>query len=260
MEINAKDLVLILARHQGDQIFRQTLDKIERADQLLVVVGRYVEFNAPFVAGVASLAGSIAARRELFADEYGRERSVEVARHILDAAIDEFGDRTLPTKPSHRALAQTFLEETAEILGYGLDRLKELARPTDATQRASQKGLKGYGVNQIMDERCLFHAIGFHMGGEMLTEKEFRLLDAFLRQRYADLVSKLERRNAYFWIQRHTHVEAEHFDSALHAANLALGYYVGEGKNRIRERILEGFDEYGLRPRNVHARPTRALA
>lgn len=245
-KITLRNLLFILARHQGDKIFEQTLHNITQNDQLVAVLAHYVEFNAPFVAGGASLAGSIAARRELFADINGRDKSVEVASKIFAAVIDEFGDRTLPATPSHRALALNFLEETAEILGYGPGRLEELARPTRATQRAAKQVLKGYGVNQVKDEeQSLCQAIGFHMGSEMLAKKEFALLDAFLRNRYPDLVSHLEKRRAYFWIQRHTHVEAEHFDSALLAANLALEYYTGEEKKtRAKERILEGFDGF----------------
>lgn len=241
-KIMLQDLLFILARHQGDKLLQQKLNAIEDSEQLLIMLARYVEFNAPFAAGVASLSGALAAQQKLFVDTQGRDQSITVASYVFRAAIDEFGDRTLPSQPTHRSLARLFLEETADILGYS-HMLADLAKPTSHMQAASKKVFQGYGVNREQDEYDLFRAIGFHLGSEILAQREFTLLDAFLRQRYPDLVSELEKRRAYVWVARHPHVETEHANDALLAANYAVEYYNRqEEKRRVKEKILKGFD------------------
>src|SRR5206468_1877450 len=70
-------------------------------ERLLSVLGRYIQFNSAFGAGLANLAGEIAARQGLFRDAQEplrivADRSAEVASDFFFAAIDEFDDRATP--------------------------------------------------------------------------------------------------------------------------------------------------------------------
>src|SRR5712692_4360634 len=102
------DFEVILGTSQGCCTFRKTLERIRDEKELLRMLGRYISFNSVFGSGVASLAGQIGSRQDLFRDSEEAlaliaDRSVEVAAAIFFAAAGEFGDRTRRT---HRSLAQ----------------------------------------------------------------------------------------------------------------------------------------------------------
>jgi hypothetical protein len=257
--IEKQDLASILAEHAGNYLFEQALNWIANSDDLVCILGRYVHFNCVFGSGVANLAGEVAARRDLFRDlndeiEPLADRSVEVAADIFFAAVDEFGDRGTFHRSTHRSLAQATLKAIKLFFGYEQGAFNKIINPNKPTFAAICKVGNNYGINQAMDEKKIFRAIGFHMGSEILADEEFGVLNRYLRARYADLVEYLQATRikinniehpCYLWIQAHTTVEADHFCAAKAGADLALRYYAGQqGHSRIKHWIMEGFKEF----------------
>ena len=254
-EFTCRALEPVLERHRGNAIFERALDHTESAKDLLWVLHRYIQFNAVFGGGVASLAGRIAVRQALFRDpEDGiaalADRAAEVASTIFYAAIDEFGDPTKVHRVTHRTMAQVTLRAVAQFFGYGPSDLNALLRPDAATQIAVAGVLRGYGVERAMDDSQIFRAIGFHIGSELLADQEFCILDGFLRERHPKMVRWLEqtalqfgdaRVCAYTWVACHTTVEAEHRDAGFTGASRALRCAPEGSATRLRECIVEGF-------------------
>jgi hypothetical protein len=253
------DLAPILASHTGNQIFEQTLARMSSPEEVLRVLSRYIYFNSFFGSGVASLAGEIGARQDIFRDpaeevETISDRSIEVAAEIFYAAIDEFGNPLTLKQSTHRTLAQATLKATGQFYNYDTAALNCAAQPNNSTLAATERVRTGYGVGLNMDERKLLKAIGFHIGSEVLADAEFNILDAVLRAEYADLVEHLRKSKvfingtenmAYRWIQIHTSVEADHFSAAMVGANLALRYYAGSGgRGWAKQWLIEGFREF----------------
>jgi hypothetical protein len=253
------DLEPILTTHPGNRALAQALQPIAEGEDLLRALGRYIHFNSTFGGGVANLAGEIAVRQDLFRDpeeavEILADRSVDVAADIFFAAVDEFDDRATTHRDTHRTLAQATLKAAGAFFGYDTAGLNRVARPNEATLAAIRNVRDGYGVNQVMDAPKIFRAIGFHVSSEILADEEFRVLDGFLRAQHPELVTHLEQtvvaiggveHAAYFWIQIHTSVEADHFQSAVQGANRALRYYRGpESQAEVKGWILQGFQEF----------------
>ncbi len=258
--ITRDDLAEILAGHDGDARLR---DAFQRAaadpPALLDVFARYIQFNSAFGAGVANLAGEIAARQGLFRDRDEpvrmlADRASVVAADFFFAAIDEFDDRLTTWRDTHRTLAQAALKGMGAHFGYDPARLDALLSPNPATERALQRVWDGYGVGMALDEARLFRAMGFHAGSEVLADQEFNVIDAVLRARRPELVAALEamrvevlgeKHNAYYWIRIHTSVEAEHFEAALRGANQALRFYAGaSAPEAARAHVLHGLRHF----------------
>lgn len=257
--VQRPDVELILVTHTGNRKFGECLQQIQSNDELICLLGRYIHFNSVFGSGVANLAGEIGARQDLFLDPdeaimIAADRSVEVAADIFFAAIDEFGDRSVVQRSTHRTLAQATLKATGDFFGCAPAQLNELTRPNEGTLAAIRKVRNGYGLNQSVEDQKIFHAIGFHMGSEILADEEFHILDGYLRDSQPELVDHLKSTKvaindtenaAYRWIQIHTSVEADHFDAALIGAGLALQYYAGpESRTRVKDWVLEGLRDF----------------
>jgi hypothetical protein len=250
--ITNADLDSLLESHKGNQLFAQALQQLDSNEDVIRLLGSYIQFNSVFGGGVASLAGQIAVQQDIFRDpdeaDPIADRSNEVAAEIFFAAIDEFGGLASTNRKTHRMLAQATFKAARNF--YGLD-LPELAEYLSSTTR---RVLDGYGVNQTLSDEKLFRAIGFHIGSEVLASEEFRLLDGFLRERHPDLVEYLKKNkvgvngaklNSYFWIVIHTTVEADHFNAGLIGANKAIWYYAGpESKSRVKRWIMDGLEEF----------------
>jgi hypothetical protein len=96
--------------------------------------------------------------------------------------------------------------------------------------------------------------MGFHVGSEVLADGEFNIIDQTLRTHRPELVRALEamtvellgqKHNAYYWIQVHTSVEADHFAMALQGVNKALRFYQGEQEiPRVKAWMMEGFARF----------------
>ena len=223
------------------------------------MLGRYIQFNSAFGAGLANLAGEIAARQGLFRDRdeplrIVADRAAEVASDFFFAAIDEFDDRATPWRDTHRTLGQATLKGCGAFFGYTPEQLNDVVRINAATEAALSRVWEGYGVGTRLEDPRLFAAMGFHTGSEVLADQEFVIIDRTLRRDRADLVRALEdmkveilgqKHNAYYWIRIHTGVEAEHFDAALKGVNNALRYYAGDADPAsVKGWILDGFARF----------------
>jgi len=261
--VTAEDLALVLDAHRGEKALQ---DAVERAAlpssgpaALLSVLARFIQFNAAFGAGLANLAGEIAARPTLFldAEEPVRilaDRAADVAADFFYAAVDEFDDRLTPWRDTHRTLAQATLKGLGAHFGYSPAQLNDVLRINPATEAARTAVWEGYGVGERLEEARLFSAMGFHAGSEVLADHEFTVIDRCLRARRPELVKALEetavevlghRHNAYYWIRIHTSVETEHFEAALKGVNNALRFYAGgESPATVKGWILDGFRRF----------------
>jgi len=259
MRIARADLEPVLSAHHGNEALVSALERSSRPEQLLSVMGRYIQFNSAFGAGLANLAGEIAARQGLFQDpdeplRVAADRAAEVAADFFYAAVDEFDDRATPWRDTHRTLAQATLKGLGSFFGYTAEKLNDVVRINEATRTAMQQVWDGYGIGARLDEPRLLSGMGFHTGSEILADQEFVLIDRHLRQRRPDLVSALEalrvpilgqQHNAYYWIRIHTGVEAEHFDAALKGVNNALRFYAGaRPPETVKADILAGFARF----------------
>jgi hypothetical protein len=257
--IERADLEPVLRAHHGNQDLERAFEGARDPRHLLCVLGRYIQFNSAFGAGLANLAGEIAARQGLFRDaqeplHMAADRAAEVASDFFFAAIDEFDDRATPWRDTHRTLGQATLKGTGAFFGYTPEQLNDVVRLNPATEAAMSRVWEGYGVGTRLEEERLFSAMGFHTGSEVLADQEFVIIDRALRRDRPDLVRALEamrveilgqKHNAYYWIRIHTGVEAEHFDAALKGVNNALRYYVGElPAETVKAWILDGFARF----------------
>ena len=257
--ITRADLEPVLRAHHGNQDLERSFAEARDARQLLSVLGRYIQFNSAFGAGLANLAGEIAARQGLFRDaqeplKIVADRAAEVASDFFFAAVDEFDDRATPWRDTHRTLGQATLKGFGAFFGYTPEQLNDVVRINAATEAALSRVWEGYGVGTKLEDRRLFAAMGFHTGSEILADQEFVIIDRTLRRDRAELVRALEgmkveavgqKHNAYYWIRIHTGVEAEHFDAALKGVNNALRYYAGgEPAETVKGWILDGFSRF----------------
>jgi len=259
LAVTRDDLQTILSAHRGNELLRSALESTRDAAHLLSVLGRYIQFNSAFGAGLANLAGEIAARQGLFRDAAEpvailADRAAEVGADFFYAAVDEFDDRATAWRDTHRTLAQATLKGMGSYFGYRPEQLNGVIRLNAATQRAMAQVWEGYGVGARLEDERLFQAMGFHTGSEILADQEFVIIDGILRKARPELVAHLsqmkvpilgEQHNAYYWIRIHTGVEAEHFDAALKGVNNALRFYAGElSTTVVKNSILEGFGHF----------------
>jgi len=257
--IQREDLQPVLSAHRGNEALVAALEQATAPERLLSVLGRYIQFNSAFGAGLANLAGEIAARQGLFQDpdealHIAADRAAEVASDFFYAAVDEFDDRATPWRDTHRTLAQATLKGLGVFFGYTDEQLNEIVRINDATRTAMDEVWEGYGIGARIEEPRLLSGMGFHTGSEILADEEFVLIDRHLRQRRPELVRSLEslrvpilgqEHNAYYWIRIHTGVEAEHFDAALKGVNNALRFYAGpRAPEAVKADILAGFSRF----------------
>jgi hypothetical protein len=259
LRVGREDLQPVLSAHRGNEALVAALEQAAAPERLLSVLGRYIQFNSAFGAGLANLAGEVAARPGLFQDpeeplHIAADRAAEVASDFFYAAIDEFDDRATPWRDTHRTLAQATLKGVGRCFGFTDEQLNDIVRINPATRKAMDEVWEGYGIGARLDEPRLFSGMGFHTGSEILADQEFVLIDRHLRERRADLVRSLEamrvpilgqQHNAYYWIRIHTGVEAEHFDAALKGVNNALRFYAGaRPPEAAKGDILAGFSRF----------------
>src|SRR5437867_4782483 len=186
------DLDPVLLAHHGNQDLQRAFEEAREPRRLLSVMGRYIQFNSAFGAGLANLAGEIAARQGLFQDpdeplHVAADRAAEVASDFFYAAVDEFDDRATPWRDTHRTLAQATLKGLGRFFGYSDEQLNDVVRINEATRRAMERVWEGYGIGARLEEPRLFSGMGFHTGSEILADQEFVLIDRHLRQRRPEL-------------------------------------------------------------------------
>lgn len=244
LTISKREINSIIEDHLGNQAFAAALAKAgESPADLTCLVAQYIQFNSIFGAGVAHLAGHIAARQDIFRDESEAiyalsDRSYEVSAEIFFAAIDEFG-----RKKTHRAMAQDTLRGFLEFFNMTRAEANFRCLTNDETCMAINAVSDGYRINRESTDADLFSAIGFHIGSELLADQEYNILDRFLNCEYPALVEFLEQARAYSWVKLHTTVEADHCEAALECANSALGYYTGD-VSKAYGQILGGLKRF----------------
>ncbi len=244
MQISKLEIDSIIEKYDGHQIFQTALHNAGQSSLVLVqLLAQYIQFNSIFGAGVANLAGELAGRQDMFRDPNEpmaliADRSSDVAAAVFYAAIDEFAQ-----KKTHRRMAQETLREAVNYRSRTRTDSDYPFQLLAATQIAISEVARCYCLNRSSSEADLFRGIGFHIGSELLADAEFNILDSFLMQHRKELVSHLKEKRAYAWVAVHTSVEAEHFDSAMRSAKLALDFYTGN-RQEARLWILNGLKDF----------------
>jgi len=269
MSFVAEDELIALYDYRSESDLVGAALKQACADPLALVrfLGRYTAWNALFGAGVAALAGNIARSPALFLDPAApfkavADRSVYVASFFFDAARDEFDDRDTRHRDTHRCLAQATVSGTVEFfLRRGV--LKDvglvevlLAEPLWLAALRERVGI-GYGIFPDGRPFALFRAMGYHLGSELLADREFSLLDQTLRATQPALVGFLndhevdiagQVHNAYRWIRVHSghggRAEADHFRWAVHGVEEAFRF-IDPGRHAdLRHQLHLGFLDF----------------
>jgi hypothetical protein len=233
--------------------------------QRLRFLGRYTSWNGLFGSGVAALAGKIGRSRRLFLDpdepiEALADRSVYVGSFFFDAARDEFDDHESVHRDTHRCLAQATLKGVLEIESAKMPALADrrsvnvlLAEPA-WLQELNTKVAQGYGVDSADDLPAIFRAIGYHLGSELLADREFSIIDETMRFAAPELTQQLlmkrvaiagQEHVAYHWIAIHSGhgggAEADHFEWATQGARLALRFSPEADHAALKQQLIQGF-------------------
>jgi hypothetical protein len=244
------------------------------AEARLRFFGRYASWNGFFGSGVATLSGKIGRARGLFRDptepiDVLADRSVFVASFVFDAARDEFDDHETIYRDTHRDLAQAFV---SGLIHFGrehspagsatespsqAERLNRLLAEPEWLQTLNARVATGYGAFLPDVRESLFQAIGYHLGSELLADREFSIIDRTLRRELPELVEFLQQHRerigsldhcAYQWIAIHSGdggaVEEDHFAKATESANLALRYSPDELRGGLRGHVHQGFRQF----------------
>jgi hypothetical protein len=241
------------------QRVRDRLARIENGEQLTRFFVRYAAWNGRFANGVAALVSLIGDQRDMF-QEVGFPRAVAdrsnfIASYIFDAARDEYNDHINPIRDTHRCMAQASLICMSAFYGLGSTVLDEVE--PEALRRLNEAVLAGYTGRTIVGDDMttrVFAGLGYHLGSELLADREFSIIDEYLRQHKNDLVQHLMRstielaggqHRCYAWVGVHSGhgggVEAEHFEYAVSGARAALKYLVNAPRDRAASSLAAGF-------------------
>lgn len=235
----------------------QRISAIQDSEQLTRFFTRYAAWNGRFANGVSALASLIGDQRDQFREEgFPRavaDRSNYIASYIFDAARDEYDDHINPIRDTHRCMAQASLISMTQFYGLG-DNILDEAEPLELQQvnEAVLPGYTGLAGSAASGIGRVFSGIGFHLGSELLADREFSIIDEYLRSQHNELVQHLMRstvqlaggaHRCYAWVGVHSGhgggVEAEHFDYALEGAHAALKYLVDADLDGRREEAMD---------------------
>jgi hypothetical protein len=265
--VDTKELKALYDYEQEQALVHDTVHAALKGPVPLVrFLGRYTSWNGFFGSGVAALAGKIGRSRRLFLDPTQpvvalADRSVFVASFFFDAARDEFDDRDTVHRDTHRCLAQSTL---AGVIGWGAShgapRFADpvfvngvLADPPWLAALCARVRV-GYGADASDDLPAISHGIGYHLGSEVLADKEFSVIDQTLRATRPDLVEHLQRTRvniagqehvAWQWLGIHSGhgggAEADHFEWATRGARLAFRFTPPREHDALRQCLHEGY-------------------
>ena len=239
-------------------------------------IDRYTRWNGYAGALVAKLAGNIGQSQDLFLDpdepDRGQAvRGMDVARHVLDATVDEHRDKghRLP----HRTLAQAMRKAAADYAGLDMAQRDALSVPPSWLQDVVARTFTCYG-GVAHDAPALLRAIGTHIASESLADREYALIDRvfraerhhegfyqYLRERDFRVELGGQRVHAYAWITLHATfdaegVEAEHLEEAMAAIALAERYRP-ESREEVLALAREGFRTFADIQRDFFAEAER---
>jgi hypothetical protein len=258
-ELNEAYFHTLVDFEESAQRVKDRLAQITNGEQLTRFFVRYAGWNGRFANGVAALVSLIGDQRDLF-QEAGFPRAVAdrsnfIASYIFDAARDEYNDHINPIRDTHRCMAQASLICMSAFYGLGNKVLDE-AEP-EALRQLNEAVLVGYTGRTIVGDDMttrVFAGLGYHLGSELLADREFSIIDEYLRQHKNDLVQHLMRstielaggqHRCYAWVGVHSGhgggVEAEHFEYAVSGARAALKYLVNTPHDRAMSSLAAGF-------------------
>lgn len=258
VSINSHDVEQTLASLVCLDELQQHLENAKSDEDLLKIFARFTHFASVFGGSQTCLAGAISVRQDLFRVPGEAlcisDNCSEVATSIFFGSKDEFDDRQMHR--THRALGQAMLKGLTKYMGISFDKLDSMVLGHKPTREIIYKVFDGFGVNMSMDEEKLFNAFGFYVGTEMLADMEFNILNTFFQEKRPDVVRYLKSNDtdidgisypSYFWVERHTAAEEEHFDVALDGANRAIHSYAGEApKEMVRDWVMNGIKQIAL--------------
>lgn len=235
------------------------LSRLRSGEEVLRFFAHYASWNGRFANGVAALASLIGDSRAHFQEPgFARataDRSNYVASFIFDAARDEYDDHINPLRDTHRCMAQASLLSMAQFYGLGDAVLNEpepqaLCEVSDAVML----GYRGrhHSGDGVVGE--IFAGIGYHLGSELLADREFSLIDEYMRTQRQDLVQHLlhstvalagGKHRCYAWVGVHSGhgggVEADHFQFAVAGAKAGLQFLVGATQAQALAALVIGF-------------------
>lgn len=238
---------------------RQRLSRLALGQDVLEFFVHYASWNGFFANGVAALTCTLGNQRDLFREPgFPRavsDRSNYIASFFFDAARDEYDDHINPLRDSHRCMAQASLIGMKDFFGLGNVALDH-DEPSEL--RAVNAGvLAGYTGQMCAGEGTMaqaFAAMGYHLGSELLADREFSLIDEYLREHQSALVQHLMRttvelagatHRCYAWVGVHSGhggaVEADHFDRAAQGARHALQYLAAGSASQAKDALAMGF-------------------
>jgi hypothetical protein len=237
----------------------QRLTSLTRPEQVLRFFARYASWNGHFANGVSALTCMVGNSKDLFLEpgfpRAASDRSNYIASFFFDAARDEYDDHINPVRDSHRCMAQASLICMKDYFGLG-DAVLDEEEPAEliAVNEAVVAGYTGKVCTDDTNVARTFFAIGYHLGSELLADREFSLIDEYLRLKHAALVQHLMRstvtlaggaHRCYAWVGVHSGhgggVEAEHFDHAAAGARNALRYLSTGSTSEAMKSLVEGF-------------------
>jgi hypothetical protein len=242
-----------------EQRVRDRLSLLVSGKDVLRFFVEYASWNGCFANGVSALTAMVGGQRELF-QESGLPRAVAdrsnyVAGFFFDAARDEYDDHINPLRDSHRCMAQASLICMQGFFGLGSEALDE-DEPAEL-RAVNADVLAGYTGQTCADLGTLaraFSAMGFHLGSELLADREFSLIDEYLRAQRNDMVQHLMRstvklagaeHRCYAWVGVHSGhgggVEADHFEHAAQGARHALRYIPAGSTGLAMDALVAGF-------------------
>lgn len=184
---------------------------------------------------------------------------MEIAAKVLAATIDEHADQGAQNAP-HRTLAQATLKVVGDYAELSVEERNRIGQVPAWMNELLQETIAGYqGVPG--DARALVRALGFHAASEMLADREYSLIDqvirydhsgggfdAYLRQSNGKITVEGRTYSTWYWIVIHgkykdSGVEAEHFQLAVEALNLAARYRP-EPDSQIHSWAMQGFTDF----------------
>ena len=238
---------------------RRRLSTLRDDGEIMRFFMHYASWNGCFANGVSALTSLIGNSRDLFREAgFARavaDRSNYVASFFFDAARDEYDDHINPQRDSHRCMAQAALICMKDHFGLSESALdEEEPAPLRAINEGVMSGYTGRASSDGTKLAQAFFAMGYHLGSELLADREFSLIDEHLRQHHADLVQRLMRstvtlagasHRCYAWVGVHSGhgggVEADHFDHAVNGARHAFRYLAAGAAPLAMRSLVEGF-------------------
>ena len=241
---------------------RDRLAGLGGGEQVLRFFRQYASWNGAFANGVAALTSLIGRQREMFREAgFARavaDRSNFVASFFFDAARDEYDDHINPQRDSHRCMAQASLIAMKDYY-----RLPEALLDEDEPPllRQLERGVvEGYTGQALAARGALastFAAMGYHLGSELLADREFSIIDEHMRSQRDALVQHLMRttvrlagadHRCYAWVGVHSGhgggVEAEHFEHAAQGARHALAFLADGSAAEALAALAGGFRQF----------------